>query len=632
MTIGKKLIGGFCIILSLIIILSAVFFYTIDRLNNSSDTLVENLTLDMFLDEKLGDHFRWLIDLSDQLLLGKPFEGELDPHKCDFGRWYYSFHSNDPDVNKIHAGIEEPHRRLHHSAQKIKDLYEAGAIEEAKRVYMEETEPAVEELDRKIEALLVLSTRRVNILSQEYEATGNISQIIVTCVVLVSIMTALVIAILISHKISSSIRKLKDASSMIAKGDLDTQIKIRNDDEIGDLAISFNKMVKDLRHLMHKKKALAAAEARAEVEKKRALELNQIYNGSPSGIRVVDVNFNIMSQNEAMAKLSGTTKGKAKGLKCYEQFKGALCDTTYCPLKQILNGKNMIDTEVVKESIDGKKFPCRVMASPYKDITGNTIGIIEVFTDITELKETEERLIRAEKLAVLGELGATLGHELRNPLCALENAVFFLKTKLNRIQDEKIMKHLDIMDEEIATSNKIINDILTFCRVKEPQLTKVNICNAVKGSLAKVHVPDNIDVCINIKDDLPPVTADEIQLKQVFSNIILNAIQAMSDKGVLTITGHQKDTLVEVGIFDTGKGIPKENLNKIFEPLFSTKAQGTGLGLSVCQRIIEMHQGNIDIESETEKGTKFFVQLPITYHEGNKAQESVFDYKGENPK
>ena len=104
----------------------------------------------------------------------------------------------------------------------------------------------------------------------------------------------------------------------------------------------------------------------------------------------------------------------------------------------------------------------------------------------------------------------------------------------------------------------------------------------------------------------------------------------MPNKGVLTITGHQKDTLVEVGIFDTGEGIPKENLKKIFEPLFSTKAQGTGLGLSVCQSIIEMHKGKIEIESETRKGTKFFVQLPITSHEGNKIQERGPDYKEEN--
>jgi signal transduction histidine kinase len=272
----------------------------------------------------------------------------------------------------------------------------------------------------------------------------------------------------------------------------------------------------------------------------------------------------------------------------------------------------MVDTEVIKESVDGKKFPCRVMASPYKDIAGNTIGIIEVFTDITELKETQERLIRSEKLAVLGKLGGTLGHELRNPLSTIAYSVYFLKMKLWQKEEEKIRKHLNILEEEVAISNKIISDILTFCRVKEPKLAKVNIRDVLEGPLSKIHVPSNIEVDMKIKNELPLILADEIQLKQVFSNIILNAIQAMPKGGMLTITGIKKDRFIEIGISDTGEGIPKENLDKIFEPIFSTKAHGTGLGLCVCQSIIEMHKGKIKIESEAEKGTRFIVQLPIT--------------------
>jgi signal transduction histidine kinase len=278
-------------------------------------------------------------------------------------------------------------------------------------------------------------------------------------------------------------------------------------------------------------------------------------------------------------------------------------------------GKEMIDKEVIKERIDGMKFPCRVMASPFKDIEGNSIGIIEVFTDITELKETQEKLVRSEKLAVLGKLSGILGHELRNPLGAIGNSVYFLKTKLEHIQDEKIKRHLKILEEEIDISTKIINDILTYGKVKEPQLANVIMSEVLKESLAKVHVPINIDVNLNMKNNLPPVIADEIQLVQVFSNILLNAIQAMPDGGILTITGIKKDRLIEVGILDTGEGIPKENLNKIFEPLFSTKAFGTGLGLSVCKSIIEMHKGKIEIESEIAKGTKFIVQLPIADNE-----------------
>ncbi|MGA1825538.1 MAG: ATP-binding protein [bacterium] len=611
MTIAKKLIRGFSVVLLLTIILSVVFFYAIARMNSASTTLIENLKLDMFLDESIGDHLRWLNSLADQVLLGRSFTGELDPRKCDFGRWYYVYNPNDPEIVKIHKAIEEPHSNLHYSASKIKKCYDTGAIEEAKNIFTQEAQPAVDELQNKIEELLALSMGKIDAANKKYETTGYISRIVVISVAILAIVISLIISTVISQGISTSIHKLADASNNIAKGNFNTEITITSDDEIGYLAQSYNEMVKDLRRLMQKEKELAAAQAVAELEKKKSLELSQIYNGSPSGIRVVDKDFNIMSHNEAMHKLSGQERKEAEKMKCYHQLKGSFCGTEHCPLKEILNGKELIDIEVERERADGKRFPCRVMASPFKDIRGNTIGVIEVFTDITELREAEERAIRSEKLAVLGKLSATVGHELRNPLSVIANSVYFLKMKLNHMRDEKIKKHLIILEEEVAISNKIINDILTFGRVKEPLLTKVNINNILKSSQARILIPCNILVCMHLQDDLPEIMADEIQLKQVFSNIMLNAVQAMPNGGILTISAIKKDTCIEVNIIDTGEGIPEENLDKIFEPLFSTKSRGTGLGLSVCQNIIEMHKGKITIESKVKRGTKFIIKLPI---------------------
>ncbi|MGA1871551.1 MAG: ATP-binding protein [bacterium] len=612
MTIGKKLMGGFSIVLILLMILSAMFFYAIARMNSASNFLIENLKLDMFLDEKIGDHLRWLNDLSDQFLLGRSFEGELDPHKCDFGKWYDVFNADDPEIEKIHKSIEQPHNKLHYSALKIKKLYEAGAIEEAKKIFAEETGPAVRELEQKVTTLVDISMEKIHTASQEYEATSNISRILVSGVTILSIFIGLIISFLISQSISRTVQTFADASDNIARGDLTTEIKIMTNDEIGDLARSYNKMVKDLKRLMNQEKEFAAAKAVAEVEKKRALELSQIYNGSPSGIRVVNRDFNVMSQNKAMLKLSGTKT--AKNIKCYEQLKGTLCSTEFCTLTQILNGKEIIDTEVIKEGPDGRKFPCRVMASPYKDIQGNTIGIIEVFTDITELKETEEKLIRHEKLAVLGKLSGTLGHELRNPLGVISNSIYYLKIKLAHIKEGKIQKHLSILEQEVEIANKIITDILSFARVKELQVMQVNIKRAIADSLAKVHIPSTIEVTTNFGNDIPLIMADKIQLTQVFSNIILNAVQAMPDGGMLTIEVHRNDTDITIDIMDEGEGIPEENMDKIFEPLFSTKAHGTGLGLCVCQSIIELHQGKIEIDCNGAQGTKFIIHLPIIYN------------------
>ena len=234
-----------------------------------------------------------------------------------------------------------------------------------------------------------------------------------------------------------------------------------------------------------------------------------------------------------------------------------------------------------------------------------------------ELKEAQERLIRSEKLAALGKLAGVVAHELRNPLGVINNSVYFLKMRLGQaMEDKKIKKHLEILEEEVNTSDRIITDILIFGRMKKPQLSKTDIAEIINKSLVKVDVPENIEVVIKLEGNLPRILADGVQLRLVFSNIILNGIQAMPKGGRLTIIGRRQGEFIEVDIADTGEGILKENLDKIFEPLFSTKARGTGLGLTVCQSIINMHNGIIQIQSEVGKGTRFMIKLPIT-KEGN---------------
>ncbi len=228
------------------------------------------------------------------------------------------------------------------------------------------------------------------------------------------------------------------------------------------------------------------------------------------------------------------------------------------------------------------------------------------------LKELQERLIRSEKLAVLGKLAGIVGHELRNPLGVIRNSVYFLRMKLGKAtEDEKIKKHLEILDEEVNDSDRIITDILAFAKIKEPRLVETGINDVIKISLKKVEIPRVIEVVTELKSDLPEILADAVQLERVFHNIILNSVEAMPVKGRLIVTSIKKGDFLEVHISDTGKGIPKGNLGRIFGPLFSTKAHGIGLGLSLCQEIIQGHKGKIEVESEVGKGTKFIIKLPV---------------------
>ncbi len=231
-----------------------------------------------------------------------------------------------------------------------------------------------------------------------------------------------------------------------------------------------------------------------------------------------------------------------------------------------------------------------------------------------ELRDTQEQLIRSEKLAVIGQLASGVSHELRNPLGAIKNAVFYMQRRIVKTDlpttEPRVLEFLDIIDGEVDAANKFITDLLGFSRVAKPTVSPVNVAGVIEDALGYTPQPENIDLVKDIDENLPMVMADADQIRQVFINIILNAQQAMSEGGRLGIHARSEGEYVEVELTDTGCGIPEPVLNKIFDPLFTTKAKGIGLGLSVCQSIMERHGGDIRVESEVGRGTTFVVSLP----------------------
>ncbi len=232
-----------------------------------------------------------------------------------------------------------------------------------------------------------------------------------------------------------------------------------------------------------------------------------------------------------------------------------------------------------------------------------------------ELVETQERLVRTEKLASIGQLASGVSHELRNPLGAIKNAVFFLNRKMSKIEspviDEKIIKFLGIMDKEIDKCNKIINNLLGFSRVSKPTKILSDIIKVVNDAITSVNVPENIKLTRDLQSDLPMIKIDETQIGQVFTNLIENACQEMKDGGELRISARKSNNFLEVEFADSGGGIPEKELKKIFDPLFTTKPKGVGMGLAVCHGIIEKHEGTIDVRSREGKGSTMFIKLPL---------------------
>jgi len=292
-----------------------------------------------------------------------------------------------------------------------------------------------------------------------------------------------------------------------------------------------------------------------------------------------------------------------------------------------------VDDEVFWKK-DGSSFPIEYTSTPiWKD--GKLTGAVVVFQDITDrrqaekeiqrlntelerkveertrqLQEAQEELVRKEKLAILGQLSGSVGHELRNPLGVMSNAVYFLQMVLADA-DETVIEYLGIIKKEINTMLRIITDLLDFARAKTPQIQVVTARRLVDESLSRCTIPGNVELHDEVEPTLPPLKVDPLQVGQVLENLIINAVQAMPTGGGLTLRGGRDiEGTVGLEVADTGEGISPENMKKLFHPLFTTKARGIGLGLVVCQNLIEAHGGRIEVASTPGKGTVFTVRLP----------------------
>jgi signal transduction histidine kinase len=259
--------------------------------------------------------------------------------------------------------------------------------------------------------------------------------------------------------------------------------------------------------------------------------------------------------------------------------------------------------------------------------------IVERTKTEEELQRVQEELVRKEKLAVLGRLSGSVGHELRNPLGVMSNAVYFLKTVLADA-DETVTEYLDIIKKEIDNSQSIITDLLDFARTRPPQKASVAVGDLVNQSLGKCPVPENVTVTVELPESIPRIRIDPLQMGQVLLNLFTNAVQAMPQGGALNIVarrcasdvgaglvpahdpkgqpqGLPLQDFVEISVADTGEGISPENMKKLFQPLFTTKAKGIGLGLVVCGNLTEANGGRIEVASRAGEGTTFSIVLPV---------------------
>ena len=228
-----------------------------------------------------------------------------------------------------------------------------------------------------------------------------------------------------------------------------------------------------------------------------------------------------------------------------------------------------------------------------------------------QLVQAQEELGRKEKLAVLGQVAGSVGHELRNPLGVMNNAVYYLQTVLADA-DSTVKEYLNIIKYEIAGSERIVSDLLDAVRTQPPRPQAVGVAELIGQTLGKLTLPPSVTVKLDIPATLPALRVDAQQIHQVLRNLISNGVEAMTEGGMLEIRAdeNRQDGTVSVKVQDSGSGMTPEHLGQLFQPLFTTKARGIGLGLVVVKNLTEANGGTVTVESEIGNGTTFTVTLP----------------------
>jgi signal transduction histidine kinase/uncharacterized protein YpmB len=493
---------------------------------------------------------------------------------------------------------------------------------------------------------------------------ANMRKEIASMTNMIVLLTALVVVIgvllsvFLVNIIVKPIQKLAFATDKVANGDLAQMVKVKRRDEIGRLGSAFNRMTNSLKESREKieeyNRTLERKVRERTVDLERTTRLLQVeYNrldaiiNSPNlGIVIEDKDCNIRFMNKSLIDIYGNQIGK----KCYEKFKGRTEKCEVCPIDEILI-KGQKSFSYLDQDYEGNYY--ELSAALFQDEKGERY-ILETLRDITEqkklelqvkeytknlektnvelenalinLKETQAQLIQAGKMAAVGELAAGVAHELNNPLSGILGYCQFALEKitqkpLKELTGEDISiysQYLKDMEQQSRRCKAIIQSLLKFSRASvKGDFQPADVNSVLKETFAFVkHQLEKNKVKLKeaLSPSLPPVTGSASQLQQVFTNLLLNAIQAMPDGGKLMVsTRVSKDKKnLEISFADTGEGISRENLSKIFEPFFTTKkmGEGTGLGLSVSYGIVKDHEGSIEVESEEGKGTTFTVVLP----------------------
>jgi PAS domain S-box-containing protein len=335
--------------------------------------------------------------------------------------------------------------------------------------------------------------------------------------------------------------------------------------------------------------------ARAAADDILSAMADALFLASPSG--------EIVLSNEGASRLLGYEEYDLTG-----KMLSVIADQRIA--ETLMSDDSVRDFETTLKTKQGNRIPVSVSKSIIRTKRGNVAGYVLIFRDITERKAMEKRLAEAQRLGAIAETAAVVAHDLRNPLQGIEAEKYNLEKHLGGKMDRETKEMLDIIEQDIRYSDKIVGDLLDYTRGIHLEREETDIESITKYVLAHVKIPARIRVT-NSTQAHPKISVDVGKMRRVFTNLVTNAIDAMPKGGTLRIVSKETDGTLVITFTDTGVGIGEDALDKIWVPLFTTKAKGMGLGLPIVKRFVEAHGGSVTVESEIGKGSKFRIILPI---------------------
>lgn len=370
------------------------------------------------------------------------------------------------------------------------------------------------------------------------------------------------------------------------------------------------------------------------VEKQRVQNhLSNILESLTTAVLVIDLKRCLTTMNRAAEDLMGISSIEAKGKDLSTLFLPHLSDPQILEQFDRFMERDHQEWELQWRSQDESRLQIRLIASKMMDPYGAEIGQILLLNDVTTIRRLEDQLNRTNRMAAMGELAVNVAHEVRNPLGSIELIASLLKKELEH--DEERARLADHVIVSVKNIDHIISNLLTFTRSPRPDLVEIPLHHLLEETLEFVKSPlqyARISVSKDFERMEPKILGDGELLEQSFINVMLNAMQAMEGGGVMEIFTRIKNgsssksaprtvpsgngdsgrtRWVDVGFRDSGSGIPKQHLPRIFNPFFTTKERGAGLGLAIIHNIVEAHGGILHVDSIAGKGTLVTISLPL---------------------